>query len=79
MSPLTNGIVDESSDMHSKVDSCYSIVVIGSQPAIYLAQGNLDLVLFEGFMGNSFAAGGQRTATVNVEKHPWFPHQNLWP
>ncbi|THV03435.1 hypothetical protein K435DRAFT_791779 [Dendrothele bispora CBS 962.96] len=37
MSPLTNGKVDESSKMHSRV----------------------------GFMGNGFAAVGQRTATVN--------------
>ncbi|THV01551.1 hypothetical protein K435DRAFT_926855 [Dendrothele bispora CBS 962.96] len=41
------------------------ISVFGSQPAIYLAQASLNSVLFEGFMGNGFAAGGQRTATVN--------------
>ncbi|THU97910.1 hypothetical protein K435DRAFT_796092 [Dendrothele bispora CBS 962.96] len=37
------------------------------QPAIYLAQVNINSVLFEGFMGNGFIAGGQRTATVNVK------------
>ncbi|THV03393.1 hypothetical protein K435DRAFT_284999 [Dendrothele bispora CBS 962.96] len=58
MSPLANGKVDESSKMHSKV------VIIGPQPAIYLA-ADLDSVLFKNFMGSGFAVGGQRTATVN--------------
>ncbi|THU95277.1 hypothetical protein K435DRAFT_859739 [Dendrothele bispora CBS 962.96] len=63
MSPLTNGKVDKSSEMHFKV-------ITGSQPAIYLTQAHLNL---EGFMGNGFAAGGQRTTTVNVENFHGFP------
>ncbi|THV01523.1 hypothetical protein K435DRAFT_853664 [Dendrothele bispora CBS 962.96] len=73
MSHLTHGKVDESSKIHSKVASCYSIiptsrVIIGPQPAIYLAHVNLNSVLFEGFMANGFDAGGQRTATVNGQE-----------
>ncbi|THV03395.1 hypothetical protein K435DRAFT_851860 [Dendrothele bispora CBS 962.96] len=64
MSPLTNRKVNESSHMHSEV------VIIGSQPAIHLAQANPDSVLFEGLMANDFPAGGQRTATVNESLAP---------
>lgn len=44
-------------------------VIIGSGPAghtaaVYLARANLDPVLFEGFMANGFAAGGQLTTTT---------------
>ncbi|THU78300.1 hypothetical protein K435DRAFT_876784 [Dendrothele bispora CBS 962.96] len=93
MSHLTHGRVDESSKMHSaKVGSRYSIVIIGSQPAIYLAQANLDSILFEDLLGNRFTTGSRCTATVNVpqlnlpplllsssRKLPWFPHQNPRP
>ncbi|THV00921.1 hypothetical protein K435DRAFT_793758 [Dendrothele bispora CBS 962.96] len=58
MSPLTNGKVNGSSKMRSK------LMIIGSRPAFYLAQANLDSVLLEGFMGSGFTAGGQRTATI---------------
>ncbi|THU76464.1 hypothetical protein K435DRAFT_899713 [Dendrothele bispora CBS 962.96] len=80
MSTLTNRKVDESSEMHSQVISRYSIVPttsIGSHPAIYLARANLDSVVLEGLMGNGFAAGGQRTATVNVENFHGFPTRIL--
>src|SRR5882757_9218855 len=45
-------------------------VIIGSGPAghtaaIYLARANLSPVLFEGFMANGFAAGGQLTTTTD--------------
>lgn len=45
-------------------------VIIGSGPAghtaaVYLARANLEPVLFEGFMANGFAAGGQLTTTTD--------------
>lgn len=45
-------------------------VIIGSGPAghtaaIYLARANLSPVMFEGFMANGFAAGGQLTTTTD--------------
>jgi len=50
-------------------------VIIGSGPAghtaaLYLARANLHPVLFEGFMANGFAAGGQLTTTTDGQSSP---------
>lgn len=53
------------------------VVVIGSGPAgltagIYLARGNMEPLLFEGFMAGGMP-GGQLMTTADVENFPGFP------